>query len=41
MFNWLVVEHGIGPHIPTFNKLQHTDSTFPRDDFDYDYKCEC
>src|ERR1700686_2635029 len=38
MLNWLVNEHGIEPHIPVFDKSQHTDGTFSRDDFAYDHK---
>jgi transposase len=41
MLNWLVNEHGIEPHIPVFDKSQHTDGTFSRDDFDYDRKRDC
>jgi transposase len=37
MLNWLVHEHGIEPHIPVFDKSQHTDGTFSRDDFAYDH----
>jgi transposase len=37
MLNWLVNEHGIEPHIPVFDKSQHTDGTFSRDDFVYDH----
>jgi IS5 family transposase len=33
MLNWLVHEQGIEPHIPVFDKSQHTDGTFSRDDF--------
>jgi transposase len=44
MLNWLVNEYGIEPHIPVFDKSQHTDGTFSRDDFTYDqvsdtYRC--
>src|SRR5215469_15314069 len=38
MLNWLVNEHGIEPHIPVFDKSQHADGTFSRDDFAYDHK---
>jgi len=41
MLNWLVDEHGIEPHIPVFDKSQHTDGTFSRDDFTYDHKRDC
>jgi hypothetical protein len=41
MLNWLVNEHGIEPHIPVFDKSQHTDGTFSRDDFAYDHKRDC
>src|SRR5215467_15353636 len=37
MLNWLVNEHGIEPHIPVFDKSQHADGTFSRDDFTYDH----
>ena len=37
MLNWLVNEQGIEPHIPVFDKSQHTDGTFSRDDFTYDH----
>src|SRR5712672_4395961 len=37
MLNWLVNERGIEPHIPVFDKSQHTDGTFSRDDFTYDH----
>ena len=33
MLNWLVSKHGIEPHIPVFDKSQHADGTFSRDDF--------
>jgi Transposase DDE domain len=39
--NWLIDEHGIEPHIPVFDKSQHTDGTFSRDDFSYDHKRDC
>ena len=38
MLNWLVNEHGIEPHIPVFDKSQHADGTFSRDDFAPDHK---
>ena len=38
MLNWLVNDRGIEPHIPVFDKSQHTDGTFSRDDFAYDHK---
>jgi hypothetical protein len=41
MLNWLVHERGIEPHIPVFDKSQHTDGTFSRDDFAYDHKRDC
>ena len=41
MLNWLVNEHGIEPHIPVFDKSQHTDGTFSRDEFAYDHKRDC
>ena len=41
MLNWLVNEHGIAPHIPVFDKSQHADGTFSRDDFAYDHKRDC
>src|SRR5215471_1668228 len=41
MLNWLVDERGIEPHIPVFDKSQHTDGTFSRDDFTYDHKRDC
>jgi hypothetical protein len=41
MLNWLVNERGIEPHIPVFDKSQHTDGTFSRDDFTYDHKRDC
>src|SRR5437868_8934514 len=34
---WLVHERGIEPHIPVFDKSQHTDGTFSREDFTYDH----
>jgi hypothetical protein len=37
MLNCLVNEHGIEPHIPVFDKSQHADGTFSRDDFTYDH----
>src|SRR6185437_13935793 len=37
MLNWLVHGQGIEPHIPVFDKSQHTDGTFSRDDFTYDH----
>ncbi len=33
MLNWPVDEYGIEPHIPVFDKSQHTDGTFSRNDF--------
>ena len=41
MLNWLVNEHGIEPHIPVFDKSQHADGTFSRDDFAYEHKRDC
>jgi len=41
MLNWLVNERGIEPHIPVFDKSQHADGTFSRDDFAYDHKRDC
>ena len=41
MLNWRVNEHGIEPHIPVFDKSQHADGTFSRDDFAYDHKRDC
>jgi hypothetical protein len=41
MLNWLVNERGIEPHIPVFDKSQHTDGTLSRDDFAYDHKRDC
>src|ERR1700756_519235 len=41
MLNWLVHQQGIEPHIPVFDKSQHTDGTFSRDDFAYDHKRDC
>src|SRR5438046_2068196 len=41
MLNWLVNEQGIEPHIPVFDKSQHTDGTFSREDFAYDPKRDC
>jgi len=41
MLKWLVNEHGIEPHIPVFDKSQHTDGTLSRDDFAYDHKRDC
>jgi hypothetical protein len=41
MLNWLVNERGIEPHIPVFDKSQHPDRTFSRDDFVYDHKRDC
>src|SRR5438067_7304515 len=41
MLNWLVNEQGIEPHIPVFDKSQHTDGTFSREDFAYDHKRDC
>ena len=32
---------GIEPHIPVFDKSQHTDGTFSRDDFTYDHNRDC
>src|SRR5246500_2708639 len=41
MLNWLVNENGIEPHIPVFDKSQHADGTFSRDEFSYDHKRDC
>jgi transposase len=41
MLNWLVHNRGIEPHIPVFDKSQHTDGTFSRADFAYDHKRDC
>ena len=41
MLNWLVHGKGIEPHIPVFDKSQHTDGTFSRDDFTYDHDRDC
>jgi hypothetical protein len=41
MLNWLVNEHGIEPHIPVFDKSQHADGTFSRDEFAYDHNRDC
>ncbi len=41
MLGWLVHEQGIEPHIPVFDKSQHTDGTFSRDEFAYDHKRDC
>jgi transposase len=41
MLNWLVNQRGIEPHITVFDKSQHTDGTFSRDDFTYDHKRDC
>src|SRR5213596_1977817 len=41
MLNWLVHQQGIEPHIPVFDKSQHTDGTFSREDFAYDHKRDC
>ena len=41
MLNWLVHGQGIEPHIPVFDKSQHTGGTFSRDDFAYDHKRDC
>jgi hypothetical protein len=41
MLNWLVNKHGIEPHFPVFDKSQHADGTFSRDDFAYDHKRDC
>ncbi len=41
MLNWLVNEQGIEPHIPVFDKSQHADGTYSRDDFAYDHKRNC
>src|ERR1700736_3589706 len=41
MLNWLAHDQGIEPHIPVFDKSQHADGTFSRDDFAYDYKRDC
>jgi hypothetical protein len=37
----LVHERGIEPRIPVFDKSQHTDGTFSRDDFTYDHERNC
>jgi hypothetical protein len=37
MLNWLVLDQGIEPHIPVFDKSQRSDGTFSRDDFAYDH----
>ena len=37
--SWM--ERGIEPHIPVFDKSQHADGTFSRDDFAYDHKRDC
>jgi transposase len=41
MLGWLVHEQGIEPHIPVFDKSQHTDGTFSRDAFAHDHKRDC
>ena len=41
MLNWLVNDRGIEPHIPVFDKSQHADGTFSRDDFTYHHKRDC
>src|SRR6202045_3505266 len=41
MLNWLGNERGVEPHIPGFDKSQHPDRTFSRDDFVYDHKRDC
>src|SRR5207302_3229319 len=41
MLNWLVHQQGIEPHIPVFDKSQHTDGTFSREDFAYDHERDC
>ena len=41
MLNWLVNEHWIEPHIPVFDKSQHADGTFSRDELAYDPKRDC
>jgi hypothetical protein len=35
MLGWLV-DHGIDPHIPVWDKGRRSDGTFSRDDFTYD-----
>jgi Transposase DDE domain len=35
---WLVHDRGIEPHIPVFEKSQHSDGTFSRSDFAYDHQ---
>ena len=40
MLAWLVDERGIEPHIPVFDKSGRKDSTFSRDDFDYDQETD-
>jgi hypothetical protein len=37
----LVHERGIEPRIPVFDKSQHTDGTFSRDDFTYEHERNC
>src|SRR5438045_8968147 len=41
MLNWLVHQQGIEQHIPVFDKSQHTDGTFSREDFAYDHERAC
>jgi len=36
MLEWLVVERGIAPHIPVFDKSARKDGTFERADFTFD-----
>jgi hypothetical protein len=38
MFDWLVHEQGIEPHIPVFDKSTRKDGTFSRSDFTYDHR---
>jgi hypothetical protein len=40
MLDWLVEKRGIEPHIPVFDKSKRTDSTFSREDFDYDHRAD-
>lgn len=44
MLGWLVDEKQIEPHVPVWDKSEHTDGTFSRTDFDWDeqadeYRC--
>jgi len=38
MLGWLVLEHGIEPHVTVFDKSARKDGTFSRDDFTYDHE---